>query len=152
MTFIIGIGDRHLENILINNKSQLFHIDFGFIFGKDPKPLPPSMKISKEMIDAIGGEMGLGYKLFQTYCCIAYNILRKESYFILDLFTTMVTAGLPDFIDEPTTRLNFVRDRLQIDLSEEQADCFLQRHIDESLHAFLTVISDKVHKWATQLK
>jgi len=34
---------------------RLFHIDFGYILGRDPKPMPPPMKLSKEMIEAFGG-------------------------------------------------------------------------------------------------
>ena len=30
---------------------NLFHIDFGYILGRDPKPLPPPMKLSKEMVN-----------------------------------------------------------------------------------------------------
>ena len=37
-----------------NNKppflGKLFHIDFGYILGRDPKPFPPPMKLSKEMV------------------------------------------------------------------------------------------------------
>jgi ataxia telangiectasia mutated family protein len=32
---ILGIGDRHLENILIDTKTGgLVHIDFGIVFGQ----------------------------------------------------------------------------------------------------------------------
>lgn len=41
------IGDRHLENLLIDDEGKIFHIDFGFILGRDPKPNPPPIKISK---------------------------------------------------------------------------------------------------------
>ena len=42
MTYIMtghdtGIGDRHLDNILLLPSGQLMHVDFGYSFGKDPK-------------------------------------------------------------------------------------------------------------------
>lgn len=51
ITFLLGIGDWHLENILITDKGRLFHIDFGFALGEDPKPFQPPIKIIKNMIN-----------------------------------------------------------------------------------------------------
>ena len=34
---LLGIGDRHLDNILLLPSGQLMHVDFGYSFGEDPK-------------------------------------------------------------------------------------------------------------------
>lgn len=47
--------NRHLDNLLLTKDGRLFHIDFGFILGRDPKPFPPPMKLCKEMVEAMGG-------------------------------------------------------------------------------------------------
>lgn len=55
LTYVLAIGDRHLENILLQPNGRLVHIDFGWLFNRDPKPRPAKIKISPEMVDAIGG-------------------------------------------------------------------------------------------------
>ena len=52
---------------------NLFHIDFGYIFGRDPKPMAPPIRFTREMADAMGGVNSEDYKMFKTYCCQVYR-------------------------------------------------------------------------------
>ncbi|GER33568.1 phosphatidylinositol 3-kinase [Striga asiatica] len=101
ITYILGIGDRHLDNLLLQDDGRLFHVDFGFILGRDPKPFPPPMKLCKEMVEAMGGAESQYYTRFKSYCCEAYNILRKSSNLILNLFHLMAGSNIPDIASDP---------------------------------------------------
>jgi phosphatidylinositol 3-kinase len=54
----------------------MFHIDFGFIFGQDPKPMPPPFRFIRAMADAMGGEDSEHYARFKTFCCQVQNCFR----------------------------------------------------------------------------
>ena len=74
ITYILGIGDRHLENLLLTPDGKLFHIDFGYIFGADPKPLPPPMRLNKEMVDAMGGKDRFCSCLFVSPSTLPFSV------------------------------------------------------------------------------
>ena len=67
------------------------HIDFGFILGKEPKnkTFPPPIKISKEMILAMGGYEDQNYLIFKTKCIEAFLYLRKYWKRFVNVFLLM---------------------------------------------------------------
>jgi len=62
---------------VLNFVGHLFHIDFGYILGRDPKPMPPPMKLTREMVDAMGGPGSDNYKIFTDLCVNAFFHLRR---------------------------------------------------------------------------
>ena len=153
ITFILGIGDRHLDNLMVKSTGELFHIDFGFLFGRDPKPWPSPMRLTKEMVEALGGRDGEGFKRFKATCWDAYRVLRANAPLLLNLLSLMVDANIPDMSIHQDA--GFVLEKVQEKFmlgSDEEAGRYLDRLIDESLNATMPVIMDYFHGVAVSMK
>ncbi|XP_065885169.1 phosphatidylinositol 3-kinase catalytic subunit type 3-like [Dysidea avara] len=148
ITYLLSVGDRHFDNLLLTPNGNLFHIDFGYILGRDPKPFPPPMKLSKEMVEAMGGTASQEYTKFREYCYNAFLILRRSANLILNLFSLMLDANVPDIALEPDKTIQKVRDRFCLNLSEEQAVQNLQQLMEESISALFPQMVEQIHRWA----
>ena len=143
-TYLLGIGDRHLDNIMIRADGHLFHIDFGFILGKDPKPMPAPMRLTAEMIDGMGGPNHANYSLFKSYCCQAYNILRRHATLTTTLVALMRDAGIND-LDSMAT-VGKMHDKYRVDIDDEAADAVLLSIIDDSVGRLFPQFLEVLHK------
>jgi phosphatidylinositol 3-kinase len=154
ITYILGVGDRHLENLLLAPDGHFFHADFGFILGRDPKPFAPALKLSKEMVDAMGGANPPSelYLQFKQYCFLAFTALRKNSNLILNLFSLMVHANIPDIKIEPDKAVLKVKERFHLELNEEDAIRLLEGIMEDSLNGFMPVVIDRLHSFAQALR
>ncbi|KAI9804478.1 MAG: hypothetical protein M1825_001377 [Sarcosagium campestre] len=145
ITYILGVGDRHLDNLLIAPDGHFFHADFGFILGRDPKPFAPAMKLCKEMVEGMGNSSSPQYAAFKQYCFTAYSALRKSSNLILNLFSLMIDANIPDIRVEPDKAVLKVRDRFHLEMSEEEAIRHFETLINDSANAIFPVVIDRLH-------
>ena len=147
ITYLLGVGDRHLDNLLLAPDGHFFHADFGYILGRDPKPFAPLMKLCREMIEGMGGDQTSNayYAQFKQYCFTAFSALRKSSNLILNLFALMVDANIPDIRIEPDKAVLKVQERFRLELSEEEAMKFFERLIEDSVSAVLPVVIDRLH-------
>ncbi|CEG46181.1 Phosphatidyl inositol kinase (PIK-A) [Plasmopara halstedii] len=152
LTYLLGIGDRHLDNLMMKAEGHMFHIDFGFVFGADPKPYPPPFKLTKEMVEGMGGPTSEHYQRFITYCCQAYNWLRKSADLILNLLSLMADSGIEELSANPATTLLKVEEKFRLDLTDEQAEQFFLGLINDSVSALFPLLVDWIHKVATKLK
>lgn len=77
ITYVLGIGDRHFDNLLLTKNGNLFHVDFGYFLGRNPTIFNYPMKLSVGMIEAMGGIESKYYQQFKTLCFHAYLLLRR---------------------------------------------------------------------------
>lgn len=78
LCYVLGVGDRHLENILVTRNGDLLHIDFSYILGEDPKRLSEEMKITNDMLLMLGGYESRIFKEFKKTCKKAYKKIRAR--------------------------------------------------------------------------
>jgi len=152
ITYLIGVGDRHLDNIMIQPSGHFFHIDFGFIFGRDPKPLPPAFRLTKEMVEGMGGIESDEYKQFCSLACQAFNVLRKRAGLILNLLHLMSDAGIEDLSNNPSADaegvIAKVEERFRLELNDEQAELYFIGLINDCLAAIAPRVMDVFHQIA----
>lgn len=152
ITYLLGVGDRHLDNLLLTRNGNLFHIDFGYILGRDPKPLPPPMKLSKEMVDAMGGINADIYTKFRKQCYSAFLHLRRHANVMLNLFSLMTDASVPDIALEPDKAVKKVEDNLKLNLTDEEAVQHLSLLLDISLTSVMPALVEQIHKIAQRFR
>ncbi|KAK7202392.1 kinase-like domain-containing protein [Myxozyma melibiosi] len=148
ITYLLGVGDRHLDNLLICPDGHFFHADFGYILGRDPKPFAPLMKLPIQIVEGMGGETSEHYQKFRNYCFTAYTTLRKSANLILNLFALMVDANIPDIKIEPDKAVLKVKEKFCLDMSEEEAIVHFQTLINDSVSAFFPMVIDRLHNFA----
>ena len=81
ITYLLGIEDRHLDNIMIHKSGRLFHVDFGYILGCNQKIINSDIRITPDMLDAMGGLNSTNYNEFCNLCTSMYNAIRKHAFF-----------------------------------------------------------------------
>ena len=150
VTYILGIGDRHLENLMIDNRGRLFHIDFGYILGRDPKPAPPPIKLCQEMVEVMGGKGSSRYEEFKQKCVNAYWVLRENARVIVNMFYLMIDSGIPELND--IENLYKLHEKFVPGYSKQEASNSFLTNLEESVNALMPILMEKFHAWAQYWK
>jgi len=100
-TFVLGVGDRHNDNIMIQEDGRLFHIDFGHILGNFKTKFSIQRErvpfvFTPDMAHVMGGKGGENYNKFLSYCVKGHQILRQNYNLFINLFSMMLISGMPE--------------------------------------------------------
>ncbi|XP_046389933.1 phosphatidylinositol 4,5-bisphosphate 3-kinase catalytic subunit delta isoform [Ischnura elegans] len=139
-TYVLGVADRHSDNIMVKKSGQLFHIDFGHILGhfkekfgfrRERVPFVLTHDFVHVINKGQAKKEAKEFQRFQGHCEEAFQILRRHGGLILSLFAMMISTGLPELSSEKD--LGYLRDTLVLDLSNDDALTHFRSKFDEAL-------------------
>nr|VZI25998.1 unnamed protein product [Spirometra erinaceieuropaei] len=164
LTYVLGIGDRHNDNIMVCKSGQLFNIDFAKIFGnfqtiiginRDRAPFvltPDMLRVVKDALSTWPApskqkkDKGLDdLQQFVGLCREAYNLLRKNAHALLNILEMARYSGMPGLTSE---NVKYVVDALRLEDSDDEARLHFTSLIRESKKTMTTQINFFMHSWA----
>ncbi|XP_075746884.1 phosphatidylinositol 4,5-bisphosphate 3-kinase catalytic subunit beta isoform-like isoform X2 [Rhipicephalus microplus] len=138
-TYVLGVADRHSDNIMIKANGELFHIDYGHILGKFKEKFGIKRErvpfvLTHDFVHVITHgrrNKSASFNRFQQLCEEAFIILRRHGSLIISLFAMMLTTGMPELTSEKD--LDYLRDTLVLDYSEGDALAHFRAKFEEAL-------------------
>ncbi|GIY91475.1 phosphatidylinositol 4,5-bisphosphate 3-kinase catalytic subunit beta isoform [Caerostris extrusa] len=153
-TYILGVADRHSDNIMVKTNGQLFHVDFGHILGKFKEKFGFKRErvpfvLTHDFVYIITkgqNQRSQEFSRFQQYCEQAFMILRRRGPLVISLFAMMLSTGIPELTSEKD--LDYLRETLVLDMSEQEALKHFRTKFDEALkNSWKTSINWLAHNW-----
>lgn len=105
--YILGLGDRHIQNILINEQSaELVHIDLGVAFEQGkilPTPETVPFRLTRDIVDGMGitGVEGV----FRRCCEKTMEVMRNSQETLLTIVEVLLYDPLFDWTMNPLKAL-----------------------------------------------
>lgn len=148
-TYVMGIGDRHNDNIMVKRSGHYFHIDFGHFLGNFKYQFGVARERSAfvftpEMAHVMGGKDDPRFAQFVEFACQALQVLRRHGSTLVNLFALMVPAGMPELSSRED--INYLRNMLELQEQDEGVvrERFL-RDLDAALNNKFKRFDNTVH-------
>ena len=139
---------------MLHTSGSFFHIDYGFIFGLDPKPFKSLLRFTREMKNAMGGDQSADYDQFLKFSTDAFLILRRKATVVLNSISAMFEANLPGLgvNQSADAALVTVYERYRLDLEDEAAKQFILAVITDASRAVMPTVMEEMHKIAVSFR
>ncbi|XP_050732302.1 phosphatidylinositol 4,5-bisphosphate 3-kinase catalytic subunit alpha isoform-like [Eriocheir sinensis] len=154
-TFVLGVGDRHNSNIMVNRDGLIFHIDFGHFLGNFkkkfgiPRERVPFVLASDFLLVIAGGtenpKESQEVQRFQHLCGKAYLALRHHYRLLITLFTNLMDTGIPEL--QSVEDVTYLRQTLAVGQSEEAALQYFQSQFSDAYGGAWTTKLDWFFHW-----
>ena len=133
LTYILGVGDRNLCNILIDKDGSMIHIDYSYILGHDPKWQEVQMRITPGMLDMLGGKDSIEYEQFKCLCTSMYKEIREYSFF-WSSFIQYIGYTLPKtkYHGQINHIKHHIEQRLMLNCSSEEINMFIVDTVEKN--------------------
>ncbi|EGD81356.1 phosphoinositide 3-kinase [Salpingoeca rosetta] len=138
-TYVLGIADRHNDNIMVKESGQLFHIDFGHFLGNWKSKFGIKRERVKfilvhdfvEVITQGQGTTSPRWAEFKELCARAFRIVRRKANLFINLLNMMLSTGIPELKSHGDVA--YLRSTLFLDDSEEVAVDNFMKEVDIAL-------------------
>ena len=81
-----------------------------------------------------------------------FNSYDRHANLILNLFSLMVDADIPDIALEPDKTVKKIMDRFKLDLNDDQAQIVLLKEIESNYDTIVGTVTDIIHEYNTAQK
>ena len=151
LSYVMGIGDRHADNIMLKKDGHLFHIDFGHYLGnfktklgfkRERTPFVFTREMAYVMHGSGSREKSPAYIKFVDLCAKAFNVLRKNARVLIVLFQLMIPAGIPELSSDDD--IGYLRDKLALDLDDAAAAKQIKKEIKKCLNDYYRLFDNFV--------
>jgi phosphatidylinositol-4,5-bisphosphate 3-kinase len=147
-TFVLGIGDRHSDNIMLKKNGELFHIDFGHFLGH----FKYKMGIKRErapfvFTNQFKNVLDSKYDDFKKKLWEAYKILRDHSDVLVTLLRILICTDIPELKEKDIEYLN---QSLVLNYNTKEAEKFLDDKLKESVDSWSVPLNFWIHYMANK--
>ncbi len=154
--YLLGIGDRHADNILVRADGSIFHIDFAYLMGckttifgiaRETQPFT----FTPSYLEVLGGSLASeNGQRFVDLSTRAFLAARKHHYLLSAACIVGLAQESPNL--KSSKDLNWILNAFALDKTEAQAAEMWKKLIEKALSSTRQQLNDMAHNLVQKMK